>query len=387
MPKNLVQKVNQVLWPAMLALALVVSEWLFFITKPSFLSVAGIGSATIVLLILASTLIILLGLPLLLFLLLGELYSKSLQKPVLITANIIAAFIAATIVLLLFDNFSHTVFGVGISTSTLFLKRIFYLVLWILLIFYFGIKKPGTTAAIQHKPWIIRVEIFITMVGIIVMLSTAQNAWHKYIKDESARDVKLYNVIVLSSDGVESTNMSVYGYDRDTTPFLRSISDDLLISENSFVNNGHTTGSIISLLTGVLPTTSKVSYPPDILKGLYAYRHWPGIMLMNGYKTLDISTRYYADAFDLNLRDGFVEANFRSVSSGSINNVAPPWYQIHFPEAAYFLQVLADKITSKLQHILFISNRQITENPSPMLLIPQPLWHKCFIYKAYLLKI
>lgn len=357
MPDNLVFKINKILMPACLAMLLLTSEWLFQVTKPSFFSVMGIADATIVLFISASTVCISFGLPFVLAMVIGEAWSKkSLQRLVISVANIAAGMISATLILLLVDNFAYTVFGVGISTSTSTLVRLYYLSLWVLLIYYFVRIRPGKTKTNGLNIWPAFSAILVTMIGILLMLLTFDESEQLITKRKSDKQGKEYNVLILSSDGVESANMSVYGYERDTTPFLRSIEKELFISDNSFVNNGRTTGSVISLLTGVMPTTSRVSYPPDILDGFFVTHHWPGIMLQRGYKTLDVSARYYADPFDLHMRNGFSEANFRSVAIGSIYNVVPSWYQAYFPESAYFMQLLIDKITDALGHILFISD-------------------------------
>jgi arylsulfatase A-like enzyme len=314
----------------------------------------GFADASVVLLISASTIFILLGLPLLLVLFAGEAFSKKIQDISFIAAKIIAGFILATLILLLVDNFTYTIFGFGISTSDSTWTRLCYLFLWVFLLAYFIRAGQKKSLFSKENQWVLFVYILIIMVGIFLMLSTFNRDEVPVSIDRFNKDEKDYNVLIISSDGLEASNMSVYGYNRDTTPFLRSISRELLISENSFVNNANTPGSIISLLTGMLPTTTGVVYPPDILNGLHSFRHWPGIMLRNGYKTLDISVRKFADAFDLNLRDGFLEANFRSIAGGSINNIVPKWYQIKFPGSAYFIQTIADKITSSLSHILFI---------------------------------
>ena len=93
--------------------------------------------------------------------------------------------------------------------------------------------------------------------------------------------------------------------------FLTSIVSDTLFFENAFPNVGRTHGSLISLLTGRLPFSTHVTFPPTVLQGEDAHRHLPGILKGLGYHTLQIGMRHYADAEDAHLLGGFDAANYR----------------------------------------------------------------------------
>ena len=86
-----------------------------------------------------------------------------------------------------------------------------------------------------------------------------------------------------------------------------------MVAENHYTNASDTGGSVISMLSGKLPTSTRVVYPPDVLRGSDSYQHLPGLLKKLGYYGADISMRHYADPYDLNLRDGFAEANFRKL--------------------------------------------------------------------------
>ncbi|NCC94988.1 MAG: hypothetical protein EOM10_17270, partial [Opitutae bacterium] len=109
------------------------------------------------------------------------------------------------------------------------------------------------------------------------------------------------NVLILAWDGISAEHLSLYGYGRDTTPFLRTFRPDrALTCENAFANSLNSGGSIASLLTGKQPTTLRTYYPPEILTGRHAFEHLPGILRQQGYWNLDVSARQFADAYDLN---------------------------------------------------------------------------------------
>ncbi len=120
---------------------------------------------------------------------------------------------------------------------------------------------------------------------------------------------ELLNVVILSSDGIDSEHMSVYGYARGTTPFLDSKRDELRVFNNAFTNNGNTTGSIASLLTGRSPSQTGVVYPPDALDEHSAKLSLPYLLGRLGYRRSNWAVPYYADAHDQNLVDAFDEDN------------------------------------------------------------------------------
>lgn len=91
-------------------------------------------------------------------------------------------------------------------------------------------------------------------------------------------EIRRPNIFLLTADGLNADHMSVYGYDRDTTPFLKSISSELMILENHFTNSSATSGSIISIFTGKYPADTRVLYPPDILDDKDAFQRLPGIL-------------------------------------------------------------------------------------------------------------
>jgi arylsulfatase A-like enzyme len=158
---------------------------------------------------------------------------------------------------------------------------------------------------------------------------------------------------VLGADGLSADHVSAYGYERDTTPFLRTLLAEALVVENAFANAGNTGGSITAMLTGKLPTQTRMIYPPDILRGRDAYEHLPGILKKLGYHTLQISTRHYGDAYDSNLRGAFDVSNFRSLSAvtwlerfvlrgHSANTV--------YVSSLYFLEQIYGRLEERLLH-------------------------------------
>jgi arylsulfatase A-like enzyme len=150
---------------------------------------------------------------------------------------------------------------------------------------------------------------------------------------------------------VNATHMSVYGYERETTPNLEILGENALFVENAFSNAGKTGGSLTSLLTGKPSTETRVIFPPDILVGEDAYEHLPGMLKELGYSTAQISMPYYGDAYERNIRDGFDIVNFRSQAR---HPLLARLAGMGGGGGPYFAGQIMVRITERLGHIFFI---------------------------------
>ncbi|MFT6162996.1 MAG: arylsulfatase A-like enzyme [Myxococcota bacterium] len=63
------------------------------------------------------------------------------------------------------------------------------------------------------------------------------------------------NVMLITVDNLRPANMGVYGYERDTTPFLSSVADRSLIFENAWSTSAWTSPGMNSFFTGYWPPT------------------------------------------------------------------------------------------------------------------------------------
>ncbi len=161
------------------------------------------------------------------------------------------------------------------------------------------------------------------------------------------------NIILLGIDGVNAANMSVYGYEKETTPNITRLAKNALIIENAFSNAGRTGGSLTSLLTGKDPITTKVIYPPDILMGQDAYQLIPGILKQAGYHTVQITDPFFGDAYSRNLKNGFDIANFRSENT---KLVLDQFTQQESEGSLYLVTSIARRSIERIEHI-FVSSQ------------------------------
>lgn len=331
----------------------VLMEWIFFVTKPSFFSIASPeekisslmitplfplipGVAAIVLTGVVSCFV----------------KSRTVKEVLCAVACLLPATVLSATLFLLIDNFTYTVFGFGVVSSQ-GLWHWGYAALFVLLMLVFARlffvfiqtpRRPALFRGIMVSLIILVVLSAITGAGVYVTGSVENPS-----TQPKPMQVSRPNVLVLSSDALNARHLSAYGYERDTTPFLREFMEEALVCENCFTNCAHSGGSLASLFTGRLPTTTKVVYPPDILRGDDAYRHLPGILGGLGYHRFDMSQRHYADPYDLNMRDAFDSANFRTERDTG-TAVLPHALAVRFGLEQYFLSQTLDRIESRLLH-------------------------------------
>lgn len=349
----------------------VLMEWLFFATKPSFMDVMGLGAKFEVLLITGlllsiicfSFLIVLLGLS----------YVPRLSRIwrlFMYLGGLLPGICLAVISLLLVDNFTYTVFKFGVATTQGIFRGLYTLLFLAAFVLWYRwairqIEKERQTS-IKNYSLIPQSVLGISLIVISLVLALPKLDLSDYVNNEGeiGAITGRPNILLLGSDGVNASNMSVYGYERDTTPNLRKFAKSSLLAENAFPNAAKTSGSITSILTGKLPTKTRVIYPPDILRNSDSYQHLPGILRSAGYRTIEISVSYYMDAYTINFRDGFDRVNERTLDQAGFHMFGQ---FAGFQDIGYFLSVLTERVTDRILHIFFIQEmsnpyQEVTNN-------------------------
>jgi len=328
-------------------------EWLFLVTKPSFMDTMVFGHKLVILLS-VSGLIAGVGL-----LFLGTLWPISrlqVRRLDVVLFHVgagIPAFTLAGLLLLMIDNFTYTVLNFGIVTSERLLRGL-YAILFVGLL-YLSYRQVGK--------WVRRLNarkprgLWVISAGLVVVAALT-TAGLGFSNTSSATAIKTGttgqrpNILIIGSDGLSADHMSLYGYELETTPYLSRLAEDSLWAENAFSNSSNTSGSLISMLASKPPAATRVLYPPDILSGINAYQHLPGLLRNAGYTTVQLSTAYYADAYALNVQNGFDMVNGQaslehSQIYGLIRRVLPG-------DVAYFISGTADRLFDRLLHIFFV---------------------------------
>jgi hypothetical protein len=337
----------------------VFNEWLFAITKPSYLNRLDFTQQ---LQVLVTTSVLL---ACLCFLGLLPLVAVGLIPPVKRYTHLLVklgawlpAVVFAVLILLVVDNFSYTVFKFGI-VSTEGWNRGLYGVGFVLIIFLcyrrtltglVGLSRRIQTGGMAPK-W-----TFGLLAGVLVVFISVNSfpdgtrvAPLTFTSTTGAEQRP--HILLITADGLEASHMSVYGYARETTPFIQELAESALVAENAYSNSDKSTGSIISIYTGKYPAETRVLFPPDILNGIDSYEHLPGILRSRGYRTIQITLPHYLDANDINLLDGFDDLKTRSALHTDylqmINKALPP-------DKALFADEILKRVVDRIRHIFYI---------------------------------
>ena len=334
-------------------------EWVFFLTRPSFMDMLSLAEKLGVCLVsgLLAGLVSLLALPViaLLDLLLFRRYPAFGRY----AFSLPAALVLACLGLILVDNFTYTLFGFGIVTSEGAVRAL-YAAGFLGLLVYILMEESKQLSSVPAKAfhWRQKAALGLAAAGLVLVALAYRpgNVSASQVSQVSGSGEKP-NIILLSTDGLNAANMSAYGYERDTTPFIRQLAAEALFSENSFTNAATSTGSEVALLTGKLPFETRVLYPPDTLRGTDMYQHLPGILRMHGYRTTSLGVPYFVDMNTVNFMDAF----------DAVNCVASPRPAVikrlsgyGFDKDAYLLSSITKRIQDRLEHIFFLRKM---ENP------------------------
>ena len=337
-------------------------EWLFFVTKPSFMSSLPWSESLLILAVSSGPVLVATVAPLVSYWLLGAVlgcgfglarfpvpgFFRSLWVGV---SLVLPSGVLALAALLMVDNFTLTVLGWGIrhgeATGLLVYQGLLVLTAVAVYTLTWQTLRSISSHGLGRSLGVACAALVsVTLIGTVYVGThkiSASTAVGPHVKNGA-----LPNILLIVGDGIEAEHMSLYGYDRDTTPYLRQLAERSLLCENNFPNAGPSAASVASILTGKLPTETRLIYPPDILTGKDAYQHLPAILKTFGYRSANIGLRYYADAFDLNMRHSFDWANDRELKGFLL----PEWFTGLIGQgSAYFLTQIRDRIESRLLHV------------------------------------
>jgi hypothetical protein len=336
-------------------------EWIFFTTKPSFMSLMELPQKLTIFFLSAFVLTIpllaLAGCTLFLF---------KWCKISWILA-IVPALLFTFLSLILFDNFTYTVFEFGVVTSQGVWRVVYAAALIAIFMYYLkSISKHLQSRSNGAMSFLAYLMLFLFSLSAVIFVGGIRGSRLNLAGNNSQAPSisNMPNIILVGWDGVNATHLSVYGYEKENTPHLQRLVSNGLLIENAFSNAGKTGGSLTSLLTGKYSTETRVVFPPDILLNEDAYQHLPGILKQMGYSTVQISMPYYGDAYERNIREGFDAVNFRAENA---NPLLGQFAKMGGSGSFYFSGQVIVRITERLAHIFLIREM---ENPYAALTEP-----------------
>lgn len=315
----------------------VAMEWLFVVTKPSFTGMMGAFEK----LELLATGYVLIAVPFLAVLLVASLAWRKAAVPLIAVA-------LACLIFLMVDNFLYTVFGLG-TLGTPHVFRFLYTVLFAGLL-WFSYRQ---LRAVDLERRGLVYCLLALLAGIFVLSAIGEVRSDGVDRVGSFEASATPNVVFVGFDGTEADLLSVYGNRYDTTPFLRSIGDEVLLFENAFPDSGKTTGTTAALLTGRSPLETRVGFPPQVLLGSHSFLHLPALLDGLGYEGFQYAIRYYADAIDLNLRESFSRVDDRRPPFEWLEGTV--WIR-WLNDELFFLQTLSERLLKRLRYLLFVDD-------------------------------
>ena len=330
-------------------------EWLFFVTKPSSLSIVTWFGKIRVLFVTGGVI----ALTFLLSLALLSLPAILIRNPtwrarLLYLAYLVPALVFTLTALILFDNFTYTVFKFGVVTSVNPWRGLYatgFLVLLWRMIQSVRIRAQKRRKLASFPAFGLLAVSMLAILSVALVRNDALELVHKSIETTVDRP----NILILAGDGLNAQYLSLYGYTHDTTPFLTEMAKTSLLAENAFTNASGTTASTTSMLTGQEPAAVKVYRYPDVLTGNDSFEHLPGILKQEGYETDEIGTSYYMDARELNLLDGFDIVNGQSQDQPIMNSLRSV---LGNSPSVFFISTIAGRASERLLHIFFIQQMQ-----------------------------
>jgi hypothetical protein len=337
----------------------VMSEWIFLITKPTFDVRIGPYERIASLLFSIALASLLVSLPILIVYLITIIIKS--EKVISRINNIICVIptlILTLLLIMLTDNFTYTLFKSGILTISPY-TRILYL-LFFIIIGYINFNSIRITAKKLSYSRLIRsdkwkyINLFGGMIIFVIIWAGFQFSIKGMPKTRSNPTEFIHrpNIILITGDGLNADRMSVYGYERKTTPQIEKIASGSLMAMNSYTNSSDTQGSLISIFTGKTPIDTGVLYPPDTLMEIDAYDHLPGILHDAGYATYQFGYPFYADANSANVMAGFDYVNnvqsYQTVWS-FLDRVFPSYHQL-------FIRQLVERLSSRIKLLLWLEN-------------------------------
>src|SRR5689334_14391550 len=212
-------------------------EWVFFVTKPSSLSILSLFEKVKILAITGGIIALSLLAGLLILALPALLISHPSWRPRLRYLSYLApAFMLGVTTLIMLDNFTYTVLNFGII-STAGIWRALYALGFIILIVWIVRRIKRRVHKRRTPTSYFPLGLLIVSIAFILSIFLAHNTTTSGLNNDSLKpSAKRPNIIILGGDGLNASYLSVYGFTKDTTPFLKEMAKTSLVAENAFPN-------------------------------------------------------------------------------------------------------------------------------------------------------
>jgi len=189
-----------------------------------------------------------------------------------------------------------------------------------------------------------RTKVFAPLMAILVIFFSFNHCKQSKVKD--------YNVVLIVIDALRADHLPIYGYEKNTAPFLWELSKQSVVFENAFSASSWTSPGTASIFTSMYP------YQHGVLMGLLAIRNAQKIdpdvkinripdeidtitevMKKNGYRTYGV-----ADNLNIGERQGFTQGfdkfeTYMYKTAPVVNRTVKNWKNQLMSNGKYFLYI------------------------------------------------
>ena len=173
-------------------------------------------------------------------------------------------------------------------------------------------NKAGRFAVIAQE----RLTPLVWLYGIILVLSVPLVSYHAWIKGTGSEilerttgnfGIKDYhpNIILVSFDALAAREMSLYGYNRNTTPFITEWSKNATVFTRAESGSNFTTPAVAGLMTGKRVWTHQTYHIAGTKPVRSAVESLPSLLKDYGYFNIALVTNPFASVRMLGMENSF----------------------------------------------------------------------------------
>jgi len=173
---------------------------------------------------------------------------------------------------------------------------------------------------------------------------------------------RLPDIYLITIDALRASDMSVYGYNRPTTPNLQRFAERSFTFEYFFANSNLTTPTTTSIETGRLPWSHRVFQLGGFLRGSEQAETLGALLQQRGYYTAMISSNFFASPFHRR-----TQASYDAVEFPQPQNVTGKWLRYTNLAGLNTLYTLSGPLLKRLSGFMLCLDILFEKNvyPSP----------------------
>jgi len=161
-------------------------------------------------------------------------------------------------------------------------------------------------------------HVVLVIIVPIALVAHHVHVFHDFVRP--AREVAASNmpdVYLITIDALRAEDMSLYGYDRSTTPSLERFAKRAYTFDFFFANSNFTTPATTSIETGKLPWTHRVFQLGGFLRGQAQNENLAGLLHQRGYFTASVASNPFASPIQHRTQNSYDAIQFPLPQNGS----------------------------------------------------------------------